>query len=135
MGGELVGLPPFNPEPKITQNQLFWEAFPAYLVMGMSSDEYWDGEAQMCVAYRKAYKERLEMQDAMLWRQGLYFYHALGCTAPLFNSIKPRKAFDYIKPFGFEQKKKEEPKAVDAGLAFVRAWADRVNAKRQQNGG
>ena len=63
---------------------------------------------------------------------GLYVYHALACVAPLY-SLKPQKAVDYIKPFGF---KKEEPKQEqqDAGLAFVKAWADRVNNMRKQNG-
>ena len=83
MGSELL----IESLPKRTISEVFWEAFPAYLAMGMSSDEYWNGDAQACVAYRKAYKEKLQLQDAMLWRQGLYVYHALCCVAPYFNSI------------------------------------------------
>ena len=134
MGGELVGLPPINPKDNPTMGNLFWEAFPAYLAMGMSSDDYWNGDAEMCVAYRRARKEQLELADTMAWRQGLYFYHALGCTAPLF-ALKPQKALDYIKPFGFGDKKiQTEESKQDAGLAFVKAWADRVNNMRKNNG-
>lgn len=135
MGGELVGLPPFNPKEKPTQEKLFWEAYPAYLAMGMSSDDYWNGDAQMCVAYRKAHEEKLKLDDAMLWRQGLYFYHALCSVAPYFNSLKPQKPQDYLKePFGFVKEKLSKEDAMQNGLAFVKAWADRVNNMRKQNG-
>lgn len=104
--------------------------------MGMSSDEYWNGDAQACVAYRKAYKEKLEMQDAMLWRQGLYVYHALCAVAPFFNSIKPRKPEDYIeKPFGIIDKEKEKKEETIPGLEYMKAWAERVNAMRKQQNG
>lgn len=134
MGGELVSEPPTNPKDTPSMEKLFWEAFPAYLAMGMSSDDYWNGDAEMCVAYRRARKEHLELQDAMLWRQGLYFYHALGCIAPMF-ALKPQKPLDYIKPFGFGKEKAQTVESKqDAGLAFVKAWADRVNNMRKQNG-
>lgn len=130
MGSELLdsSLPPK------TLAEIFWEAFPAYLAMGMASDEYWNGDAQLCVAYRKAYKERLELQDAMLWRQGLYVYHAMCAVAPYFNSIKPSKPEQYLEqPFGILEKKK--PIEDKAGLEFMKAWADKVNALRKQDNG
>ncbi len=131
MGSELLdsSLPPK------TMAQVFWDAYPAYLAMGMSSDEYWNGDAQACVAYRKAYQEKLDMQDAMLWRQGLYVYHALCCVAPYFNSIKPRKPEEYVsKPFGIVKKSEPEDEPNPKAIAFMKAWADRVNTKRKQNG-
>ena len=102
--------------------------------MGMSADEYWNGDAECCVAYRKAYEERLKFEDAMLWRQGLYFYHALCCASPAFNSIKPKEPLEYIKPFGFEEKKEPEDES-DPGLAYMKAWADSVNAMREKSNG
>ena len=132
MGSELVkgDLPK-----KTTLTQVFWDAYPAYITMGMPPDEYWNGDAQACIAYRAAYKEKLEMQDAMLWRQGLYIYHAMCCVAPYFNSIKPRKPDDYTeKPFGITRK--EEPKKQEIpGLEYMKAWAERVNAMRKQQNG
>lgn len=120
--------------PKKTLAQIFWEVFPAYLAMGMTSDEYWNGDAQLCVAYRKAYKEKLELQDAMLWRQGLYVYHAMCCVAPYFNSIKPTKPENYLEqPFGIIEKK--APIEDKAGLEYMKAWAEKVNAiRKKQNG-
>lgn len=105
--------------------------------MGMSADEYWRGDAESCVAYRRAYQERLKIEDAMLHRQGLYFYHALCCVAPALNAIKPKEPSEYIKPFGFAFDKKEEEPEEDKGFAYMKAWADAFNARRkkQANGG
>jgi len=104
--------------------------------MGMSSDEYWNGDAQACVAYRKAYEEKLELQDSMLWRQGLYIYHAMCAVAPYFNRIKPRKPEDYLaSPFGIKEKKKPQENGMKAGLAYMKAWANKVNAMREINNG
>lgn len=130
MGSELLD----SSLPKKTLAQIFWELLPAYLAMGMTSDEYWNGDAQLCVAYRKAYKEKLELQDAMLWRQGLYVYHAMCCVAPYFNSIKPTKPENYLEqPFGIIEKK--APIEDKAGLEYMKAWAEKVNAiRKKQNG-
>ena len=133
MGSELLNE---DPLPAIkTMTDLFWAAYPAYLAMGMTNDEYWNGDAQACVAYRKAYKEKLELQDAMLWRQGLYVYHAMCCVAPFFNSIKPQKPEQYLEhPFGIVEKQEQKRPQVDPGFEYVKAWADRVNNMRNNNG-
>lgn len=132
MGSELLD----SSLPRKTLTEIFWEAYPAYLAMGMSSDEYWNGDAQACVAYRKAHKERLELQDAMLWRQGLYVYHALCAVAPYFNSIKPRKPEEYLAtPFGIIEKKQPQEQRMMSGLAYMKAWADKVNAMRKKTDG
>lgn len=117
-----------------TFEQLFWEAFPAYLNMGMTYDEYWNGDAENCVAYRKAYQERLKFEDAMLWRQGLYVYHAICCAAPALNSLSPRKPFEYIKPFGFEKKEATVEEQQAEAIAYMKSWANSVNAMRANNG-
>ena len=133
MGSELVISA--LPIKQITYSEIFWEAYPAYLTMGMPPEEYWNGDARSCRAYRKAYEESLETQDAMLWRQGLYVYHALCAVAPYFNSIKPRKPEEYIsKPFGIVKKQVEIEKP-DLGLQYMKAFAERFNANRKQNNG
>lgn len=119
-------------------SDVFWEAYPYYIAMGMSEDEYWNGDAQVCVAYRKAQEQRLKMQDFYAWRQGAYIYHALVAVAPYFNSIKPRKPDKYFEsPFSVTVQEKPElnkETAMNNGLAFVKAWAENFNAKlREKN--
>lgn len=143
MGGELLtdSLSPTD-YPQNTMTKLFWEAYPAYIAMGMPSDEYWNGDAQSCVAYRKAYEERLDMEDVQAWRHGLYVYHALCAVAPAFNSIKPQKPLDYIKPFSQTQKEKEQQQAEEEAKkkrdnfkAIVALWAINVNKRRAEQKG
>ena len=133
MGGELLSDPSEEPK-RISMSEIFWEAYPAYLTMGMSSDEYWNGDARACRAYRKKQEEELKLQDEMLWRQGAYIYHALICVAPYFNSIKPQRPEEYIKPFSFmaeERNRKEaEQNQINRGVAAFQVWADNFNRTR-----
>ena len=138
MGGELLGssLPEENKK-RISISEVFWEAYPAYLTMGMSSDEYWNGDARACRAYRKKRETELRIQDETLWRQGAYIYHALICVAPYFNSIKPRKPEDYIEPFSYKQdiekQQLAENRQMQRGMAAFHAWAENFN-KARKNG-
>lgn len=137
MGSELLESELPTDSKKMPMSEIFWEAYPAYLTMGMSSDEYWNGDARVCRAYRRKREEELKLQDEMLWRQGAYIYQALICVAPYFNSIKPRKPEEYIKPFSYmadEQKKREtEQNQINRAAAAFQVWADSFN-KARQNG-
>ena len=133
MGGELVGEPP-DEHKRMTLSEIFWEAFPSYLTMGMTSDEYWNGDARLCRAYREKRRLEMRLQDEMMWRQGAYIYHALICVAPYFNSIKPQKPEDYIEPFSYsqdeEKQRKAEEQQLQRGVAAFQAWADNFNRNR-----
>ena len=137
MGSELVGDLPTDSK-KLSMSEIFWEAFPAYLTMGMSSDEYWNGDARACRAYRKKREEELRLQDEYAWRQGAYIYQALICVAPYFNSIKPQKPQEYIKPFSYmqeeEKRKESEHNQMMRNVAAFQVWADNFNKSRKQNG-
>ena len=136
MGSELVSDLPEDSK-KMSMSEIFWEAYPAYLTMGMSSDEYWNGDARACRAYRKKREEELKLQDEMLWRQGAYVYHAMICVAPYFNSIKPQKPEEYIEPFSHredeDKRKAAEQNQVTRAMAAFQVWADNFN-KARQNG-
>lgn len=45
--------------------------------MGMSADEFWNGEPCLAVAYRKAQELRNEQSNDHAWWQGLYIYDAI----------------------------------------------------------
>lgn len=118
-------------------SEVFWEAYPAYLTMGMSSDEYWNGDARACRAYRKKREEELKLQDEILWRQGAYIYHAMIAVAPYFNSLKPKKPEEYIKPFSYIEderlRKEAEQNKVNRGMAAFQEWAENFNKNRNRN--
>ena len=72
-------------------------AFPQYLAMGMSYEQYWDGPPFLAVAYRKAYRLRREVENEQAWLQGLYVYDALStCMANTFSK-RGAKKHEYIE--------------------------------------
>ena len=96
---------------------IFDELFPHYLLMGMTPEQYWDGEYGLKTAYRKAYTLRLEneqrISDRNNWYMGQYIIAALQAV-PLFVggfNTKGANIPSYPdKPFfqQEEERKKEE---------------------------
>ena len=136
MGGELLGSLPDEPKKRVSMAEIFWDAYPAYLSMGMSDDEYWNGDARACRAYRKKREVEFKLQDEKLWRQGAYLYEALIAVAPYFNSIKPHKPEDYGMPFSYreeqEKKKREQQNQINRTVAIFQSWAINYNEQRKK---
>lgn len=96
---------------------MFDEALPHYLAMGMTWDEFWDGEYGMKKACRKAYRIRIENEqriaDRNNWYMGQYMINVLQAV-PLFVAGFNTKGVnlpDYPdKPYyeRFDEQKKEE---------------------------
>ena len=53
--------------------------------IGMSYDEFWNGDVSMVKAYRRAYELQEKRRNQELWLQGMYFYEALCDASPLFR--------------------------------------------------
>lgn len=60
--------------------QVFEEAFPIYLAMGMTYELYWDGRPELAVSYRKADLIRQKRSNNDAWLQGVYFRMAVAST-------------------------------------------------------
>lgn len=78
---------------------IFKKLCPKYLAMGMTPDEYWNGEPELAKYYREAHTIRRDERNQELWLQGYYIYQALGAVAPIFNanSKKGTKASPYME--------------------------------------
>ena len=61
----------------MTFEELFWEALPQYLAIGMSAEEFWHGPFDLARAYREAWLIRRDNAYMAEWRQGMYFQTAL----------------------------------------------------------
>lgn len=77
-----------------TYGKVFEELCPYYMSIGMSYDEFWNGDVSMVKAYRKENELRDKRRNQELWLQGLYVYEALCDASALFRftmkkSIKP----------------------------------------------
>ena len=100
------------------------EACPMYMAMGMTLDEYWNGDPVLAKYYRKAYAIKREKENEDFWLQGMYFYDALSTV--IHNALKSKneKARNYTeKPYDFKKEKTEEDKAKEVQIEQEKAYA------------
>ena len=50
-----------------TYTEIFEEACPQYMAMGMSYTEFWDGPPFLVVVYRKAFRIKREIENEQAW--------------------------------------------------------------------
>lgn len=114
-------------KPNKTIAEAFDEAFPHYLAMGMTYQQFWEQDCMLVIAYRKAYRLRQEQQNQFAWLQGLYIWKALQ-SAPVFvNGFVPKGATIepyWDKPYEFIKEKKPKPaennqKKIDQTVAYM----------------
>ena len=97
---------------------MFDKLLPEYMAMGMTYDEYWDGEYGTKRACLKAYRIRMENEqriaDRNNWYMGQYIVAAIQSVPLIVPGINMKKGAslpDYPdKPFfmRYEEQKKEE---------------------------
>ena len=115
--------------------EIFDKAFPLYLSMGMTYNEFYREDHTLVIAYREAYKRKREERNQEMWLMGAYVYQAISRVSPLlipFNKHpKPEPYLD--KPFPTYENSDEESaksKAVaDKGLAYMQAQMIKFNKK------
>lgn len=107
--------------------------------IGMSYDDFWNGDVSMVRAYRKAQDLRDKRQNQELWLQGMYIYEALCDASPLFRfsmkngTVKPEP---YVKePYPItaeevrEREEREKRKQQERLKADFAAWAEALRRK------
>lgn len=124
--------------------KLFEDQCPFYMSIGMTYDEFWYGEPERVVAYRKADEIRRKKLNEQLWLQGMYFYEALCDVAPILVSMpkKDAKIQKYsIEPYALtvkEQKKQSEKEAERKQREMMNrftAMSAKINHKFNKGGG
>lgn len=110
--------------------------------MGMSAEEYWDGEPWLARSYREAYRIRMENQnriaDRDAWRMGEYIRYALSSVPIAVNGFVPKghTMRDYPeKPLTVqaeererkENKKKQQENQQQLALAMFQAFTEKIN--------
>lgn len=140
---------PGQTRPK-TYGDIFDELFPAYLQMGMTPEQYWDGESFLKPAYRKAYRQRMEteerLRDRNNWYLGQYVMSALQAVPLLVAGLNTKGVTlpEYPqKPFmeqaeerkKEEDRKKKEEDQIKLAMALMQATFTKFNRsfeKRRQ---
>lgn len=96
--------------PFLTYTKQFYEVFPYYLSMGMTAEQFWDGDSNLVKYYRKADEIRKERINQELWLQGMYIYEALCDVSPIFHAMakKGTKPHPYPdKPYSITEKQRQ----------------------------
>lgn len=91
--------------------EIFDNAFPHYLYMGMTPEQFWEGDSDLVVAYRKAFEMKQEADNQRLWLQGAYIYDAISRLVPIMHPFakKGTKAIPYLeKPYPLNEGNAED---------------------------
>lgn len=126
--------------PFITYTERFYEQFPYYLAIGMTPEQYWDGDPSLAKYYRKADEIKLERANQKLWLQGMYIYEAICDASPILQAFAKRgtKPHPYAeKPYALTEKQRErnaedkEKAVAEKGKRFMEAFMKLNNSKFQ----
>ena len=124
--------------PHFTYTERFYELFPYYLSIGMTAEQYWDGDCTLVKYYRKAEELRNEKRNQELWLQGMYIYEALCDVAPILHAFakkgtKPTPYSEKPYPLNAKQTKQDEEekqrRLTEKGKRFMEAMAASINKK------
>ena len=101
------------------------ENLPYYLTMGMTSDEYWNGDVWLVKAYRESWKQREENDNMLAWLQGYYTYHAVGTA--LSQAFGGRAK--YTEPIELHPREKTAEEIIEEYYQRLSAWGERFNER------
>ena len=106
------------------------------MAMGMSYEQFWDGDVSAHRCFREAKKLRMIEQNQMAWLQGMYIYEAIGCLAPALKAFAkgrpkpyPKQPYDLFEEERKAREEREERERYERIKAKVAAFAAR---KKQQ---
>ena len=112
--------------------------------IGMSYDEFWNGDVHMVKAYRKANELQDRRNNQNMWMQGRYFYDALCAASPLYRFTMKKgiiKPEPYIKePYPIteaelREREEREAKAREERLkAEFMEFAERIRQNSPKDG-
>lgn len=149
MGSDLVSVPqPENggeakPLPQISYTEIFEKHLPYYLSIGMTWEDFWQGDAEKAKFFRAADKIRRRRKNEEMWLQGRYIYEAVGALAPIIRfSTKPQKPLPYpAEPFPVDKEtaraaqNKRDKQEAEENIAAVKSFMQKFNATRGGNNG
>ena len=97
------------------------------MAMGMSPDEFWTGDPYLCQSYSLAFSLRMETEDRIAWRHGMYVYDAV--SKAIFNCFagKEHEREQYLqKPLltlqNENNKAREEEESLEARYHEAEVW-------------
>lgn len=116
MGGKLVSSPPPDKSEIKTQKfkthtETFEKLCPEYIAIGMTYEQFWDGDPKIAKFYRQAQEIKERKVNTHMWLLGAYVYEAICDVSPILN-IGAKKGSKPIpwreRPFAITEKDRKE---------------------------
>lgn len=112
---------------------------PYYMMIGVSYDEFWNGDYTRLKYYEECHRLEIEKRNQELWLQGLYNYAAL--TTALANAFAkkgshPKEYLDKpirITPMNEDEKEQEKKKMVENFRSQLMTLDRRFTEKHSQD--
>lgn len=110
-----------------------------YMALGVSADEFWNGDYTMLKYYVDKHRIAVEQQNEQLWLQGVYFYEAVSVAlSQAFTKHSqakyPEKPYR-LTPLSEEEQELENKKKVEEFRAQLMAAGRRFEAKHKREQG
>ena len=110
------------------------------MALGVSADEFWNGDYTLLKYYVERHRIAVEQQNEQLWLQGRYFYEAVAVALEQAFSKQPISQYPEkphrLTPLSEEEQELENKKKVEEFRAQLMAAGRRFEAqhKREQGG-
>lgn len=138
-----------SPTPSFVYTETFKEAFPYYLALGMTYDQFWNQDVELVRFYRQAAKIKRDLRNQDLWLQGAYVYEAILDSAPVLrfslSKTTPKPIPYREQPYELEPNKgktsarletlSREEKNDRKAKSVMEMWMVNINKKFEKNGG
>lgn len=128
---ECDGLTPRPLRKKKTYGEMIDEAFPQYLAIGVTPEQFWEGHTEYFKAYRKAWRLKSEHENQLAWLNGAYICEAIASCLGGKNRYPQ-------KPHELQANRNDtSAETMQSRADEFREFAMQMNARRQtmKNGG
>lgn len=124
--------------PSFSYTKAIYSRFAFHLAIGMTEEQYFDGDSTLAKYYREADELRKERMNQELWLQGMYFYDAMSRLSPILKAFakagtKPMPYIEEPYPINDKSKKESEEKKEkamsDKGLRYIQDYMLQTNKR------
>jgi hypothetical protein len=109
-----------SPDDERSYTDVFIECAPYYMSLGMTWEEYWNGDNILPQIYRKKADLERDRRNIEDWRLGRYIMHAIGANMSEKNEY-PDEPFPLTDEQAKQQAERQREQAYDDMLARFNA--------------
>lgn len=114
----------------------FDEVCPYYLSIGMTYNQYWHGDPEIAVHFRKAEQIRNDKRNQEMFWQGAYIYQALCAVSPVLHAFakkgtQPNPYLDEPLPLTKKQAQEQAQRRYQEKVKRFQEQAEARNARKR----